>query len=211
MARRLRLLELARRFRFVVIEDDYDHEYRFEGRPVLPLAARGEPDVAVVHVGSLSKLIAPGIRVGYALAPPAILRAMADRREAIDRQGDLPLEHALGEIIADGTLRRHTRKTRRIYHTRRNHLAELLKARLSDHAEFSLPAGGLAIWLRLAPGLSAESWASNAGSLGLSLLPGARFTLDTAHPPEAFRLGFATHDETGLEQAVELLVRSMPA
>jgi GntR family transcriptional regulator/MocR family aminotransferase len=211
MARRLRLLELARRFRFVVIEDDYDHEYRFEGRPVLPLAARGEPDVAVVHIGSLSKLIAPGIRVGYALAPPAILRAMADRREAIDRQGDLPLEHALGEIIADGTLRRHTRKTRRIYHTRRNHLAELLKARLSDHAEFSLPAGGLAIWLRLAPGLSAESWASNAGSLGLSLLPGARFTLDTSHPPEAFRLGFATHDETGLEQAVELLVRSMPA
>lgn len=209
-ARRLRLLDLARRFRLTVIEDDYDHEYRFDGRPVLPLAARADADAAVIHLGSLSKLIAPGIRVGYALAPPPILRRMADRREAIDRQGDVPLEHALGELIADGTIRRHARKARRIYHARRNRLAALLASRLPDCTTFALPAGGLAIWLRLTAPMSAETWATNAARLGLSLLPGIRFTLDTTHPPEAFRLGFAALDEQEIERAVDLLVKSRP-
>ncbi|NIJ58675.1 GntR family transcriptional regulator/MocR family aminotransferase [Pseudochelatococcus lubricantis] len=210
-ARRLRLMGIARRFRLTVIEDDYDHEYRFEGRPVLPLAARAEPDVPAIHLGSLSKLIAPGIRIGYAVAPAALLRRMADRREAIDRQGDVPLEQALAGIIADGTLARHARKARRIYHARRDSLAALLTERLGGSAAFTLPAGGLAIWLRLrqnAETPAAESWAANAARLGLSVLPGVRFALDVARPPEAFRLGFAGLDEAELARAVELFVKA---
>ena len=68
-----------------LIQDDYDHEYRFDGRPVLPLAARAKAETPVIYIGSLSKLIAPGIRIGYAVAPPTLLRRMADLREAVDR------------------------------------------------------------------------------------------------------------------------------
>ncbi|WP_241649244.1 MocR-like pyridoxine biosynthesis transcription factor PdxR [Paenirhodobacter populi] len=209
-ARRLRLLEVARRHRLTIIEDDYDHEYRFDGRPVLPLAARAAEDICVVHLGSLSKLIAPGIRIGYAVAPPTLLRRMADRREALDRQGDLPLERALGELILDGTLKRHARKARRIYQLRRDNAALLLTQHFSTVADFTLPAGGLAIWLRLKAGLSAESWAMNATHLGLSVLPGLRFTLDAARPPEAFRLGFASLDEAELARAIALLKQAGP-
>lgn len=209
--RRLRLLDLARRYRLTVIEDDYDHEYRFDGRPVLPLAARTTPDVPVIYLGSLSKLLAPGIRVGYAIAPPAILRRMADRREAIDRQGDIPLEVALAQLIADGTLRRHAHKARRVYHARRDHLAELLIKRFSDVSEFVRPAGGLAIWFQLKSGLSAETWATKAAGLGLKLLPGLHFTLNAARPPEAFRLGFATLNEDELTKAVKLFAKAKPA
>lgn len=209
-ARRLRLLDVARRFRLTVIEDDYDHEYRFDGRPVLPLAARAEPEASVIYLGSLSKLIAPGIRLGYAVAPPEIVSRMAGRREALDRQGDLPLEYALSELIADGTLRRHARKARRIYHARRDHLAALLNQHLSDNADFSLPPGGLAIWLRLKSGVSAEAWAMNAAGLGLSILPGFHFILDAIQQPEAFRLGFGNLDETELVKAVDLLASAKP-
>jgi GntR family transcriptional regulator/MocR family aminotransferase len=210
-ARRLRLLESARRHGLVVIEDDYDNEYRFDGRPVLPLAARADKDLSIIYLGSLSKLLAPGIRIGYAVAPPKILREMVDRREVLDRQGDLPLENALATLIADGTIKRHARKARRIYHARRDHLARLLSNRFSDAAEFTLPAGGLAIWLRLNQGLSAETWAANAAKLGLSVLPGLHFELDTIRPPEAFRLGFANLNERELVRAVDFLARSKPS
>lgn len=204
-ARRLRLLDLARRFGLAIVEDDYDHEYRFDGRPVLPMAARATPDQRVVYIGSLSKLLAPGIRVGYAVAGRGLLQRMADRREAIDRQGDLPLENAIAGLISDGALRRHARKARRIYQQRRDHLAGLLAERFGDVASFALPAGGLAIWLQLHGRLSAETWAARAGGLGLSILPGVRFALDAAHPPEAFRLGFASLDEAEHVRAIELM------
>ncbi|PWJ82342.1 GntR family transcriptional regulator [Pseudaminobacter salicylatoxidans] len=208
--RRLRLMEIARRHGLVVIEDDYDNEYRFDGRPILPLAARGQDDLPVIYLGSLSKLLAPGIRVGYAVAPPKILLQMADRREALDRQGDLPLEHALANLIEDGTIKRHARKARKVYQVRREFLAQLLAERLADRAEFTLPAGGLAIWLRLRHGLSAETWAANAAKFGLSVLPGIRFELDTTRPPEAFRLGFASLDQKETLRAVEILHRTAP-
>lgn len=210
-ARRLKLLEIARRHRLILIEDDYDHEYRFDGRPVLPIAARATPDDAIVYVGSLSKLLAPGVRVGYAVAGPALLGRMAERREAIDRQGDLPLEQALAEMIEDGTLRRHARKARRVYQARRDHFGAALARTFGDAVSFSLPAGGLAVWLRLAGGVSAREWAGNAAALGLSVMPGARFSLDPASAPEAFRLGFATLDEAELTRAMRLLVQAKPA
>lgn len=211
VARRLRLLDVARRFGLIIIEDDYDNEYRFDGRPILPLAARAEIDLPIIYIGSLSKLMAPGIRLGYAVAPPQILLRMADRREALDRQGDLPLEYALADLIEDGTLKRHARKARRIYLARRDFMARLLNERLADKAQFALPAGGLAIWLRLKNGISAETWAANAAKLGLSVMPGIHFDLETVKPAEAFRLGFASLNEDEITRAIDIFVRSIPS
>lgn len=207
-ARRLQLLELAQRHGLTLIEDDYDHEYRFEGRPVLPLAARAPEDLSLIYVGSLSKLLSPGIRLGYALAPEPLLTRMAEARAAIDRQGDAPLEAALAELIRDGDLGRHARKARRVYRARRDLLAGLLGEHLAGRATFDLPAGGLALWLRC-EGRSAEDWAEAAGQAGLALLPGTRFALE-GPAPQAFRLGYAALDEGQIAQAVEILARSVP-
>lgn len=208
--RRLALLDVARRHRLTIIEDDYDHEYRFDGRPVLPLAARAQSDQRVIYVGSLSKLLAPAVRLGYAIAPPEVLSRMADHREAIDRQGDVPLEHALANLITDGDLRRHARKARRIYLTRRDLLAREIGERLGDSVAFDTPAGGLALWLRLRDGLSAETWANNASRAGLAISSGLRYMIDPAAAPETFRFGYASLDDQEIRHAVELLAASMP-
>ncbi|WP_234054184.1 MULTISPECIES: hypothetical protein [unclassified Xanthobacter] len=153
----LKAVYVAPRRGLTIIEDDYDHEYRFDGRPVLPLAGRAEAELPVINVGSLSKLLAPAVRAGYVTARPGLRARMAYRRDAIDRQGDLPHEQALASLIEDGTLRRHARKARRIYQSRRDHLAGELIDRLGDEVTFDVPAGGLAIWLRPRAGLSAET------------------------------------------------------
>ncbi|MFD1880123.1 PLP-dependent aminotransferase family protein [Paracoccus pacificus] len=209
-ALRLHLLDLAQRRGLVIIEDDYDHEYRFDGRPVLPLATRARPELPVIHIGSLSKLLAPTLRLGYVTARADLLDRMAQYREAIDRQGDQPLEQALAQLIEDGTLRRHARKARRIYRGRREHLARLLAGDLADEVGFDLPAGGLALWARLRAGVSAECWARRARSHGLRITPGLHFALDVATAPEAFRIGFANHDERGLTRVVKLLAQTRP-
>ncbi|MDI6835774.1 MAG: PLP-dependent aminotransferase family protein [Rhizobiaceae bacterium] len=207
-ARRLQLLELAQRHGITLIEDDYDHEYRFEGRPVLPLATRAPADLPLIYVGSLSKLLSPGIRLGYAVAPEPLLSRMATARAAIDRQGDAALESALAELIRDGELGRHARKARRIYRTRRDFLAGALSQELGTRVAFELPAGGLALWLR-SEDVKVDVWAEHAARAGLALLPGTRFALNGL-PPQAFRLGFAALDEVQILRAVRILARSWP-
>ena len=212
--RRLRLLELARRHGLILIEDDYDHEYRFEGRPVLPLAARalsqGREQDRIIHIGSVSKLLSPVVRIGYATGAPDLIQAMTARREAIDRQGDLPLERALARLIDDGDLGRHARKARKIYEQRRDLLCAEIAARLGDAVAFDKPAGGLALWLRVNPDIDATAWAAEAERSGLILTHGGQLQLQPGHHANAFRIGFASLDETELARAVTRLKAAQP-
>ncbi|WP_416799228.1 PLP-dependent aminotransferase family protein [Ciceribacter azotifigens] len=207
-ARRLQLLELAQRHGITLIEDDYDHEYRFEGRPVLPLATRAPADLPLIYVGSLSKLLSPGIRLGYVVAPEPLLTRMATARAAIDRQGDVALEAALAELVRDGELGRHARKARRVYRIRRDLLARALSQELGTRVAFDLPAGGLALWLR-SEDVKVDVWAERAGRAGLALLPGTRFAFG-GPAPQAFRLGYAALEEAQILRAVQILARSWP-
>jgi GntR family transcriptional regulator/MocR family aminotransferase len=102
-ARRLRLLALAREARFAVIEEDYDHEFHYDGRPVLPLAS-ADPYGVVAYVGTLSKVLAPALRTGYVVAPRPLVAALAAHRLYVDVQGDRVLEYALAELMEEGEI-----------------------------------------------------------------------------------------------------------
>lgn len=211
--RRLALLRLAAAQGWTVIEDDYDHEYRYEGRPVLPLAASSPLGGinSVVYVGSLSKMFAPGLRLGYAVAAPSVLSAMRGEREAIDRQGDVPLEEAVAELLQDGELRRHARKARKVYLERRDLLVAALRRELGDALSFDVPAGGLAVWARVHQDLDAELWARRALDRGLGVSAGARFSLAPDNTPNAFRLGFAALNPNEQMAAVRRLAEAKPS
>src|SRR5262249_25417522 len=95
--RRRRLLALAARHRFIVFEDDYDFEFHYDGRPVLPMAS-ADPAGVVVYLGTLSKSLAPGLRIGYVVAPVEVVRRIAAYRAYVHRQGDHVLQHALATL-----------------------------------------------------------------------------------------------------------------
>lgn len=196
--RRLALLELARRRRIAVFEDDYDNEFHFSGRPVLPLAS-ADRGGNVIYVGTLSKVLAPGLRLGYAIAPRPVLARMIERRHISDRQGDHVLESAVAELIEDGALHRHIRKMKRVYEARREVLAGALRRRLGGAVRFDLPAGGLALWVET-PGLDADAFAAGCRRRGVWFHSARRFALD-GRPRQAIRLGFARATEDQIEEA----------
>ncbi|MCA3015480.1 MAG: PLP-dependent aminotransferase family protein [Myxococcaceae bacterium] len=204
-ARRLALLALARRHRLLVIEDDYDHEFHYEGRPVHPLLAADEAGV-VAYVGTLSKVLAPGLRLGFVIAPTALAARLARLRAVTDRQGDHPMEATVAELLEEGELQRHVRKMRVTYQRRRDALVAALRAQLGDTLAFDVPAGGISLWARLARPLSLDGWLSRARREGVSVAAGATYRFD-GQEPRAVRLVFARYTERELERAVATLAR----
>ncbi|HSO39437.1 MAG TPA: PLP-dependent aminotransferase family protein [Labilithrix sp.] len=199
-ARRLQLLELARERRMAVLEDDYDHEFHYEGRPVLPLAS-ADVNGVVVYVGSLSKVLAPGLRVGFLVAPEPLVERLAAMRRIVDRQGDHLLESALAELLDEGEIQRHIRRAKRIYTERRERLASMLASRFASVLSFNLPTGGTAIWTKVAADVSVDAWATHAEAHGLVLQPARQFAFDGKTRP-FMRIGFVQHEEREAREAV---------
>lgn len=203
--RRLALLDLARAHRLAILEDDYDHEFHYEGPPVLPLATLDHGG-HVVYVGTLSKVLAPGLRIGYVVAPPPLLRRLAALRATIDRQGAVSMEAAVAELLEDGELQRHVWRARRCYLARRDALVDALRRCLGARLVVRSPSGGLALWAGV-EGIDAERWAARAQALGVRIRPAREFAFDGRRRPFV-RLGFARHDEDELRAAVQRLARA---
>lgn len=208
-SRRVALLALAQRKRFAILEDDYDHEFHYQGRPVLPLASADRAGV-VVYIGTLSKILAPGIRIGYIVAPRPLLEHLATLRMYLDRHGDRAVQLAVAHLLDQGILQRHVRRARRIYHARRDVLAAELQRSLGDTLSFSLPTGGMAIWANVRRGVDCEAWVAEAFSRKVVIHPARRFALD-GKPRPSVRLGFAALTESELVTAVHRLRSALRA
>jgi GntR family transcriptional regulator/MocR family aminotransferase len=207
-ARRLALLALARAERLVIIEDDYDHEFHYDGRPILPLASVDQTGV-VVYLGTLSKVLAPGLRIGYLVAPAAVLRSASAIRSLLDIQGDQATEAAVASLIEDGEVQRHVARARRVYANRREILAESLRRAFGDELEFTLPSGGMALWVRLHMSTDVEDWARKSVEQGVSWYTGRRYAFDDKAKPFA-RFSFAWLNERELPEAVRRMAAARP-
>ncbi len=207
MGRRIELLELARRERMAVIEDDYDHEFHYDGRPILPLASADSAGV-VLYIGTLAKVLAPGLRLGFVVGPTALVRQLTALRAIIDRQGDHVLEAAVAELIEDDELARHTRRMRRVYQARRDAFVSALARQFGKSLTFRVPAGGMALWVESER--NATAWCARALERGVHFMSGTTFCEASAASrfERCARLGFARYGERELEEAVRRLFKA---
>ena len=196
--RRTHLMALARAHRFAIIENDQDSEFLFEGRPRAPLAADDLAGV-VIHVGTLSKIFSPNLRLGYVHGPAPLIARMRALRQALDRQGDMVLERAFAELLDDGDIHRHLNRMQHAYRTRRDVLCRALNRALGESLQFQVPEGGLALWAKVAEGIDVDRWAARALEQGVAFQPGRRFAFDGG-PVQALRIGFSNYPESDLEE-----------
>lgn len=199
--RREKLMELARTHRFAIIENDQDSEFLFEGRPRAPLAAEDRSGV-VIHVGTLSKIFSPNLRLGFVHGPEPLIARMRALRQALDRQGDMVLERAFAELLEDGAIHRHLNRMHQVYRARRDALCHALDRALGDRIQFLKPDGGLALWVRAAEDIDVDRWAARALERGVAFQPGRRFAFDGG-PVQALRIGFSNYPEPELEEVAQ--------
>ena len=205
--RRQRLIELAERHRFAILEDDYDYEYHYDGQPVLPLASSGHPNV--VYLGTMSKVLAPGLRIGYLVSSAQLVTEAAEHRVLIDRQGDQPTEAAVADLLEDGELGRHIRKTRREYRARRDALVQALRESLGGVLTLETPRGGMATWCRVVDDVDVGEWAACCRAAGVWFTPASYCTVG-GHSAPYIRVGFARVNIAEIERAVQIMVQQLP-
>jgi GntR family transcriptional regulator/MocR family aminotransferase len=150
LSRRAALLNWAERHGAVVIEDDYDSEFRFEGRPLDPLQSLDRSG-RVIYVGSFSKVMLPTLRLGFLVAPASLQAALRTAKRLTDWHGELPTQAALARFIDEGFLARHIRKTGREYAVRRTRIVDALQHDFARWLDVVPSAAGLHIAARAVP------------------------------------------------------------
>jgi GntR family transcriptional regulator/MocR family aminotransferase len=206
--RRQQLLELARRYQFAVLEDDYDFDFQYSSNPILPLASV-DTSGHVIYVGSFCKIIAPAIRIGFLVAPVNLIEQATRLRKMVDRQGEQLMEEAMANLLRNGDIDRHLKKAGKIYHERRDRLCGLLEQELAGKVEFRVPDGGFAVWAKFAGGLSVREISAAASRLGLAMPDGEDYWHTKPSQINGVRLGFASLDEREMEEAVGILRRAV--
>lgn len=199
--RRIALLNLSVQYGFIILEDDHDYDFHFDSSPFLPLAS-ADTSGMVVYIGSFCKALAPGLRSGYIVAPENFIVELAKLRRIVDRQGDLMMEQALGELLHEGEIQRHLKKAQKAYHQRRDRFCKILQSEFSAYLDFGVPPGGLAVW---------TEWRRDVNLLRVS----KECLKQEVHLPQtllfqtgklsAMRLGFGNLNESEAEKALEVL------
>lgn len=206
-ARRMRLLMLADRYRFAIIEDDYDYDFHYSSSPILPIASSDYAGV-VAYVGSFSKTVAPSLRIGFVIAPANLIDQMARLSKFIDSHGNTAMERAIAMLFESGDLRRHLKKALNVYRDRRDHFCDLLRAELGNHVMFDLPEGGLATWVRFNEQLSLEHIVVQAVRHGLRI-PDSSLFCPPSKRLNATRMGFASLTKSEMQAAIHKLRASV--
>lgn len=196
--RRAALLEWADRHDAAIIEDDYDSEFRYDGRPIEPLFTldtRGR----VIYVGSFSKSMLPTLRVGFVIAPPALCNALRAAKYVTDWHTALPTQAALARFIDEGHLARHIRKMRAVYRQRHDMISEAISGRMSGDLTLIPSAAGLHVsaTARTASVAEIANVAARALAAGVAVQPLSAFQV-TQPPRAGLALGYGAIESSDI-------------
>jgi len=206
-ARRRALLELAAREGFLVLDDDTYGELGHGERPDVPALCALAEGHGVITVGSYSKVLATGLRVGWVQARPELIGLLQRMRFEM---GQSPLLlHAIARLAEQGVLAAHLAGMRALYRRKMERIAEVLERHAGRHLRFERPEGGFYLWVELAEGLTAERVWRASHREGVAVNPGYGFFAERRDPTgEHLRIAFSWTPLERLEEAAQRLVRA---
>jgi DNA-binding transcriptional MocR family regulator len=212
LERRLRILAIAARTGTLVVEDDPYGELYFNGPPPPSLLALSDQVPGsrdwLAHCGSFSKILSPGLRVGWLIAPPALLARATMCKQFSDAHTSNLTQAIAAHYLGQGRLQPTLDQVRRAYAERADAMAQALRRDFGDAIEFNPPHGGMFFWARLTQGRNASEFAQRAIEKMVAFVPGAPFY---AHDPDlsSLRLSFATSNVAKIEEGIARLRQAL--
>lgn len=189
LARRRLLLEYARQHGCWIIEDDYDSEFRFGSRPLPSLQGLDDSDL-VLYAGSFSKILYPGLRIGYLVVPTPLAGKFASAVAELYREGQMMTQSIVAEFMNEGYLGSHIRRMRNLYAQRRAYLIELILARYGEALEVLGDEAGLHFVLGLPDGVDDVGLCRLAYERGIMARPLSQYYLTPGHARSGLLLGY---------------------
>lgn len=207
LARRLELLEWAKKARAMIFEDDYDSEYRYSGRPI-PALQGLDKNESVLYAGSFSKVLFPALRLGYVVVPTGLIHYFEAMQSLTVRHVPLLEQLVLTDFIAGGHFARHVRRMREEYAERLSVLLEEVRLRLTGLLEISPVEAGLQTAAWLCGGIDPEAAAVAAAKRNVDVIPLNRYSQGTP-ARGGLQLGFAALDVKEIRRGVKELARAL--
>src|SRR6185369_4379884 len=201
--RRRMLLALADEHQVPILEDDYDSELRYEGAPIAALKTIDHAG-QVVYVGTFSKVLFPGLRLGYVVAAPPLLEKIALARWNADVTSNVITQSAVGHLLASGALTRHLRRVRAVYAERLAAMLAALADAMPPGTEWTRPRGGHSVWLTLPVEVDADALLQSALDAGIRYSPGDVFC-GAGRGRRHLALSFANHTPAAIAEGVAAL------
>jgi 2-aminoadipate transaminase len=207
-ARRKALIERAIALNLLVIEDDPYGDLRYRGQPqpsLLSLAVQAG-SACVVRMGSFSKTLAPGLRLGYIAAPKLLISKLVQAKQATDLHTATLTQMAVYEVVKDGFLNTHVPKTCALYREQCDAMLAALKQHMPEGVSWNVPDGGMFLWVKLPAHIDSMKLLDAAVAHNVAFVPGAPFYANEV-VPNTLRLSFVTVSKEKIAQGVEILAR----
>jgi len=207
-ARRVALTDAARDLGLPLVEDNPYGDLWFDAEPPAPLAARWAE--GTVYLGSFSKVLAPGLRLGYVIAPKALVPKLLQAKQAADLHTPGFNQRVVHEVIRNGFLDQHVPTIRARYKAQRDAMRAALEAHMPTGCHWTVPSGGMFFWVELPEGVDAVALLPKAVELGMAYVPGAAFF--AAEPKlNTLRLSFVTVAPDLIDCGVAMLAQALKA
>jgi 2-aminoadipate transaminase len=208
-ARRQELVQAARELALPIVEDNPYGDLWFDAPPPAPLAAR-YPE-ATIYLGSFSKVLAPGLRLGFLVAPPAVFPKLLQAKQAADLHSPSFNQRMVSEVLQGGFLDRHVPTIRALYRQQRDAMLAALEREMQGlDVQWNAPEGGMFLWARLPAGMDAVRLLPQAVERGVAFVPGAPFYAADADP-RTLRLSFVTASEQEIATGMAALAATIRA
>lgn len=209
LSRRLALLQWAQQTGTLILEDDYDSEYRYGDRPI-PALQGLDRNNTVIYVGTFSKILFPSLRIGYLVVPPAWIPVVSRAKWLCDRQSPTLEQYALTDCLTEGHFERHIRRMRQLYDQRRQVLVNALKYYLGSRVTILGENAGIHLMAKIETALPDEIVIQNAAIVGVGLISAQGYYLTTPKTGE-FIFGYTQLDEIQIEQGIQKLSQVLKA
>ena len=205
--RRQALVDAARGMALPIVEDNPYGDLWFDAPPPAPLASR-HPE-GTIYLGSFSKVLAPGLRLGYLVAPPSLMPKLLHAKQAADLHSPSFNQRMVSEVLRDGFLDRHVPTIRSLYRSQRDAMLAALGREMQGlDVSWNTPDGGMFLWARLPAGMDAVALLPHAVERGVAFVPGAAFYADGGDP-RTLRLSFVTATPEQIARGVAALAAAI--